>query len=149
MAFARGSSKKPVPSALYTYDAAMAYATSGAHGVYVLSGALTAGVFKELVSFNTPGELFTAIVSTRDATSRAISLRIEIDGAVVMERTSPAIATANTGYVFVGLTGNSGGAAGQVMTSPIAVPFNTLRLSVASDLTETDKISLHYQAWVQ
>ena len=108
----------------------------------VLSGALTANALKTLLTVTGGGEVPLLFVSTQDATSRTLRVRVTVDGAVVFDATSSAIAASNQGTVVMGQP---------VSTSYLAavspgIRFNSsLVVEAASSLSETDKVLLAYQ----
>jgi len=113
-------------------------------GNQVNSGALTATVYKELVNITTAGWLRLCGVSTLDATSRTIGLKIVIDGVTVFDETSAAIAATSTGFFAVG---SAIGHPGVTYVSNSLELFNfnkSLTISVKSSLSETDKVALNY-----
>lgn len=111
-------------------------------GTNILSGALTATVYKELVSLATSGILRLCGVKVADTTSRTIGLKVVIDGVTVFDETSPAITLNNSGILAVGHTTGGGGGNSTVFES---FKFNkTLSLQIKSSLTETDKVTLAY-----
>ena len=108
-----------------------------------LSGALTAGAYKELVSITGAGVINAAFVQPvmGDTTSRTIGLKITIDGVDVFSAISAASTIASDGLVGIGLT--SAGRIGFAMITPEPKIFNlSLSISIRSSLTETDKLLL-------
>ena len=105
-----------------------------------LSGALTANTYKEIVSVSGPGVISMAAVFTVDATSRAMGIKVVIDGITIFDAASAAEAYANCLMVAIGyITRND--AAGFLASEKI--PFNSsLSVSIKSSLAETDKIAL-------
>ena len=110
-------------------------------GTEGISGGLTAETFKVIVTISTSGFLRLCGVITEDATSRTIGLKITMDGAVVFNEISPAIAADNKGFFAVGF--NFAGSSS--MLSLESIRFNaSLVLAISSSITETDKIALKY-----
>ena len=103
----------------------------------MLSGALTAGTLKTLLSITGAGEInYLALLKT-DATNRTIRLKVTIDGVEVFDATSGADATAYLGLVAIGSLISS------AYPQLGGVVFNvSLLVEVASSLTETDKLTL-------
>lgn len=107
----------------------------------VLSGALTAGVLATVLSVAGGGELNLVAATSVDATSRTVRLKITLDGVVVFDSTTAAVAVAGNGLVAVGLGGSATGS--QIWDSQ-KVAFNSSCLvEVASSLTETNKVQAH------
>ena len=110
-----------------------------------LSGALTANVLANPTGLSTvtgSGVLKYVALYTKNTTSRTLRLRLTIDGVVVFDSTSAAIAATNTGIVAVGaLAVLSLG--GSNIACLEAIPFNSsFQIQVASSLTETDNIAV-------
>jgi hypothetical protein len=109
----------------------------------VLSGALTAATLKTLLTISAPGEIFTITAYTKNATSRTLRCRVTLDGVVVFDATSGAIAAAGTGMLIAG---------GDLSSATLTVNFGSLRFNqscvveVASSLTETDTLAIGYAA---
>lgn len=105
----------------------------------VLSGALTANTLSApLLSATGAGELPFLTAYTKDATSRTVRLKVVIDGqaTAVFDATTDAISSSGKGLAAAG---NASGPTG----SPIV--FNSsLEVSVASSLTETNKVAIGY-----
>lgn len=109
------------------------------HSKKLLSGALTADTYLELVSLSTPGWLRVAGVFRFDATSRSVGLKIVIDGTTVLDAADGAAGLLNGGWYGVG-----GGVTGATLAIE-AIRFNSsLSLQIKSSITETDKIALSY-----
>jgi hypothetical protein len=110
--------------------------------VRLLSGALTAGALKTLLSINGSGEINLLSISCMDATSRTMRLKISIDGVVVFDSTCAATAAGGYGGHAIGATTYIG--TGNIAPSPFGkVVFNSsLLVEIASSLTETDKVAV-------
>lgn len=110
---------------------------------HLLSGALTADTYSELVSISAPGSLRFCGVYRIDATSRTVGLKIVLDGVTVLADIDAALASSGTGWIGVGFAigANNGGFE--------AIRFNaSLSIHVRSSVTETDKIVLVYSTAV-
>lgn len=106
----------------------------------LLSGALTAGTLKTLLSVSGAGEVSSLALKTIDASSRTLRLRVVVDGVVAFDSTSAAVAQADAGCVI----GDGVGAPGVIFSgSPIRF-LTSLVVEVASSVTETDKLRLAY-----
>lgn len=116
--------------------------TFGGLGRELLSGALSAGVLKTMLSVSVPGTMPLLTVYSKDATSRTIRVAVIADGALVFDSTSAAFATPNRGCLVAGNAGWIG--------SVIVIPGAPIRwaqsliVQVASSLTETDKVATFY-----
>ena len=115
-------------------------------GTVLLSGALTATVYKELVSLSTPGILRLCGIVSEYATSRTLGLKVIIDGVVVFDEVSSAITTAREGFFAVGNTYFRNQTSTPAATAEFeSFGFNSsLSILVKSSITETDKVSLQY-----
>jgi len=102
-----------------------------------LSGALTATTYLEIVGVSGKGVLNLAVIESMDATSRAIGLKIVVDGTIVFDAASTDAASANTVLWGCGVCDSNAG----TILEP--VPFTvSLSLQVKSSLSETDKVKL-------
>lgn len=105
----------------------------------LLSGALTANTYLELVSLSTPGWLRICGVYRVDATSRTVGLKIVIDGTTVIDAVDAASGVTDKGWYAIG------GGLGTSVIGLEAIRFNaSLSLQIKSSITETDKIVLKY-----
>ncbi len=104
----------------------------------VLSGALTAGVLKTLLTISQGGRVPFLSAYAKNATSRTVRVVVIADGVTVFDATSSAV-TANNSGLWV---------AGQAITGANAsepIRFNSsLVVQVASSLTETDFVAIGY-----
>jgi hypothetical protein len=108
----------------------------------VLSGAMTANTLKTVLTVNAAGVAPVLVVYTTDATSRTVRVVITVDGAVVLDSTSAAVANANRGCLAAGAFGWNGAA---VLTPGPPIRWaQSLTVQIASSLTETDKLALGY-----
>lgn len=104
------------------------------YGKVVLSGALTATVYKEMLAVSGSGCISQCVVYAVDTTSRTMGLKLVIDGVTVFDATSATCTAANAGISALG----SGSTLQPVF-------FNTsLSISIKSSLSETNKISVGY-----
>lgn len=110
----------------------------------VLSGTLTAGVYKELFSVASGGGiLMAAVVYSGDGTARTLGLRIVIDGNTVLDHAG--VAGYTVAYAGMGIGFSDDSTTLYPLLSPVCIPFKTsLSLQVRSSLSETDKVSLKY-----
>jgi hypothetical protein len=116
--------------------AALGEFASDSQAKIVLSGALTAATYKEMLAVSGSGVLVCALVQVLDVTERTVGLKCVIDGTTVFDAVSAACTTDNS---FMMLMGNA------VYQGYISLPFNSsLSLSIKSSLSETDKIQIGY-----
>ena len=99
-----------------------------------LSGALTANTLKTMLNITgSAGSMYVLGLVANDATSRALRLKVTIDGSV-----TPAF-DANGGAA----TSNNGISAAVLSGNPIRWKSSCL-VEISSSLTETDKLTLGY-----
>lgn len=113
------------------------------------TGSLTATVLATILNITgTAGQLsFLAIISA-DATSRTLRVKITVDGSSVWDYTSAAITTANNGIPILGYysAGIIGGGDAQMQAHNPTVKFrSSLKIEVASSLTESNKSTVYYK----
>lgn len=108
--------------------------------LFVASGALSAGVYKEILLVSGRGVIQICAAVRADATSRQVGLKVVIDGVTVFDAYDADTAATSKGLVAIGIPT---GASGAILPSP--KPFtSSLSISVKSSLDETDKIKLLY-----
>lgn len=103
-----------------------------------LSGALTAATYKDVLTLTAPGVIKFAGIRTEDATSRTITIKLTIDGAVALEQSLTTAISLRGIYAIGQMASVSTGLTIE------RIPFNTLTVSLKSSLTETDKLSAFY-----
>jgi len=108
--------------------------------ISALSGAMTAGTLKTLLSISGVGvRLFHLTFRTNDATARTIRVKITVDGTVICDATSASISTSGNGGLWAGFRSTS------TPNAPITITSNSvLLIEYASSVTETDKITAEY-----
>lgn len=121
----------------------------GVESKAALTGSLTATVLATILNITgTAGQLsFLAIISA-DATSRTLRVKITVDGSSVWDFTSAAITTAYNGLPILGYysAGIIGGGTAQMQAHNPTVKFrSSLKIEVASSLTELDKSTVYYK----
>ena len=100
----------------------------------ILSGAVTSGVLKTVLSHTGAGCLKNLYVYTKDGTARTLRLKITLDGTSVFDSTSASISANGNGIVAVGPVQDTAGD---------RVFYNaSLLVEIASSLSETDKIAI-------
>lgn len=121
---------------------AMANVSAQAAATVALSGAMTSAVLKTALTITGRGRVNWLGMYCNDATSRTLRMKITLDGTVIRDTTSAAIAVSLSGFVGLG-SGKYVADAPAVVFQPLV--FNaTLLVEIASSLTETDKASFAY-----
>ncbi len=106
-------------------------------------GAMTANVWKEILSIQSPGVLRYLCLVNGTPTSKMFGLRIKIDGVAVSEL----MMTSNSSTARHGITTDIAAVNGAVSAPTlISVPFNTLTVEAVSTVTLTAGASLQYFA---
>jgi len=121
---------------------------AGVDTVVTLSGALTANTYKTMLNITgTSGNIPQLGLFCVDGTSRAIKLKVTLDGAYAKEITSSTIAAINVGIIAAG---TSAYAATTYLIDGEPLRFKTSCLvEIQSSLTETDKIELRYKYFTE
>jgi len=115
----------------------------------VASGALTANTLATALTITGIGNVPVLAVSQADATSRTLRLQVIVDGVTVFDSTSTAATTTNRAIIAAGsITQTSAGNFQLADGEPIRF-YDSLVVKIASSLTETDKLNLHYTAFVE
>jgi len=110
--------------------------------ISLLTGALTADTYKEILAVSGAGVITICAACTKDTTSRTLGLKIVIDGVTVFDAVTNAITTVYHGIIAIG-----GGdtEATSIYLEPEPIPFyESLSVSVKSSVEETDKSYLIY-----
>lgn len=105
----------------------------------VLSGMLVAGEPKVILEVKGKGVAPLLSATSNDSTARTIRLIVRVDGGKPFDATTASFAVANRGIVAAGAIVGSSFVPGE----PIKYK-SSLSVSVASSLSETDKVSLNY-----
>ena len=117
---------------------------AGTAAATVLSGALTANTYANLISVNTPGVLEICGLVPVDATARTITLSILVNGQEIFVQGIATSATTSS-LIGVGAPASKDGS-NLVYVIPEPLRFTTsLLIRIKSTLTETDKLRLYYQ----
>lgn len=124
--------------------ATFARAGSGANVKAALSGALTANTAKQMIDITgSAGEMAWLSVFTNDVTSRTVRIRVTVDGVTTpyaFDSITGSISAADNGIVVIG----------NITSASIStISYNlkwrsSLLVEIYSSLTETDKLTLHY-----
>ena len=98
-----------------------------------LSGALTAGEYKNVVSVASPGRLLVATAYRNSTVSKSVGLRITLDGVVFYDVLDAASTTSGSGPIGAGIISLNG-------FSLSNYHFNTLSVDIKSSVAETNGI---------
>lgn len=110
----------------------------------VASGSLTANTLAAVLSISGPGVMPILAATTADATARTIRIQVIVDGSTPFDYTSASVAATSRGGVVAGNMSSNG--ASQVLIDGEPIRWNSsLVVKIASSLTETDKINVHYR----
>lgn len=113
-----------------------------AMGKSVLSGVCTAGVLKTIYSASGSGVVSWFACNGVDATSRTHRIKCTIDGVVVYDATTAAVAATDQGINLIGITSNV-----PYIPGLDPIPYNTSFLvEYATSISETDKTRFGYLA---
>lgn len=107
----------------------------------VLSGALTAATYKEILAVSGRGILDFVAVGTTDATARTVGLKITIDGTDIFDAVSGSLSANWLGLVGVGYVLDPNNGYPGIQPCPFS---SSLSIQIKSSLTETDKIAAYY-----
>lgn len=134
-----------VVNAFSTAGVAPAAMTSAANrgGKITLSGALTSGVLKSMISVaGKAGRMSLCAVHTNDATAQTLRLQVIVDGVTgspTFDTTSSSVSASNLGILAAGTTDSS---AGNILFDGQEITWKTsLDVSIASSASATDKIT--------
>lgn len=136
------------PTANYGRALPVVAANAGAvqQAYSVLSGACTANTLKTILSVSGKGALAWLGASNVDATSRTLSIKITIDGVVVYDATSAAIASNSSVALAHGAicaSVSTGGTPNIVEGAPLFYN-SSLLIEFATSITETDLTRIGY-----
>jgi len=110
----------------------------------VLSGLLTAGVYKSVLDVSGSGIVKGLAMLQADTTSRDISCRVTVDGVIKFEATSSvSLSIANAGLLIWGDILFTGGTDYSLIASAMEAFTKSLKVEVKSTTTETDKVNLY------
>jgi hypothetical protein len=108
-----------------------------------LSGALTANTLKTMLNITTAGGRMTFLaVSSTDATARTLRIVVTVDGISVYDVTSASFAANNTGACLAGKARAE--ASSRFNFVPDIVWTTSLKIEIASSLTETNKFTVYW-----
>lgn len=111
--------------------------------IATLSGALTANTLKTMLNITSAGGVMTKLaVATVDGTNRTLRVVVTVDGGVAYDYTSAAFSGGNTGCNLAGK--QRGEASGYYCLTPNIVWTTSLKIEIASSLTETDKFTCYW-----
>ena len=129
----------PVASIINAFSSggtATAYSLSSNNVLEQLSGSLTADTLKTMVSHTGRGRVNALVIYAKDNTSRTLRCKLTVDGVVVFDATSNAVASPGWGMIVIG-----GAITNSVEFQPIDYQ-ESLLVEIASSLTETDKVAI-------
>jgi len=108
--------------------------------VSTLSGALTAATLKTMLNVTGSGGVMPFLsVATVDATARTMRIVVTVDGVAVFDRTSASFSAFPRGALLAGVPASSNA----YTLEPIRWT-TSLKIEIASSLTETDKLITHW-----
>lgn len=133
---------KSIVNAGLTVKATLTVVANDGNCATALSGALTAGVLKTALQVSGRGRLNMLGIYTGDVTSRTLRMRATLDGNVIFDGTSAAIAANSSGLLIVG-HGSYTGSFAITGFQPLDFERSCL-VEIASSLTETNKSTVFY-----
>lgn len=111
--------------------------------IATLSGALTANTLKTMLNITSAGGVMTKLaVISADATARTLRVVVTVDGGVAYDYTSASFLSANFGCNLAGK--QRGETSGYYCITPNIVWTTSLKIEIASNLTETDKFTCYW-----
>jgi len=123
------------------YAAQIIDADEGA--IATLSGALTANTLKTMLNITSTGGVMTKLaVRTNDVTARTLRVVVTVDGAYAYDFTSGTISSNDIGCNLAGKQRSEGGS--YYAITPNIVWTTSLKIEIASNLTETDKFTCYW-----
>ena len=138
--FSTGGGKPPIDVVNLFTESNTHVAIGAKAQTEILSGALTATVYSTVLNITSGGGIIKSLsIRTKDATSRAISVRVTIDDTEVCDIDSDTFAASGEGIVVFGSYDD---AMSGVHDDSGDVWRSSLKVEVKSSLTETDKIGL-------
>ena len=123
-------------------SASMSSVVSRAAATAALSGAMTSATLKTALTITGRGRVNWLELYTNDATSRTLRMKLTLDGTVIRDHTTSAIAATSTGFVGLGVGVYEGGPF-TMLFQPLTFT-DSLLVEIASSVTETDKASFAY-----
>ena len=111
--------------------------------IATLSGALTANTLKTMLNVTSTGGVMTKLaVVTADSTNRTMRVVVTVDGAIAYDYTSASFSASTSGC---NLAGKQRGEASNYYAIPPNIVWTTsLKIEIASNLTETDKFTCYW-----
>lgn len=111
----------------------------------VLSGATTADVLKTILSLSGSGVVSFLAVESVDATSRTHRLKVTLDGVVIFDATTGAIASTSAMLVAIGALSQVAASAPSIVTFEPMAFVSSLVIEYADSLSETDGATIGYR----
>lgn len=111
--------------------------------IATLSGALTANTLKTMLNVTSTGGRMSklAVIST-DATARTLRVVVTVDGAAAYDFTSASFSAGTTGCSLAGKARSE--TSSYYGFAPDIVFTTSLKIEIASNLTETDKFTCYW-----
>ena len=104
----------------------------------ILSGALTAGALKTVLSISGPGRINFCAAYTKDVATRSVRLKVTLDGTAVFDATV-SCSSVSQGLIAIGMSYGCT-SAGTVTYQPVSFN-NSCLVEISSSLSETDSIA--------
>lgn len=111
----------------------------------VASGAVTANTLKTILSLSGSGVISVLGVESSSATSRTHRLKVTLDGTVIFDATTGAVANVTAAYMAIGSVNNLIASQGSVVTHEPMAFSTSLLIEYAGSLTETDGAYIGYR----
>lgn len=125
------------------YTAASIVSVAAVGGVSQLSGALTANTLAPMLDITGAGIRMPHLtIRSNDAAARTLRVVVTVDGVEVYNRTSASFSAIARGCFLAGkgVAESSNG----LFLSPAIIATSSLKIEIASNVTETDKFTTEY-----
>lgn len=111
--------------------------------IATLSGALTANTLKTMLNITSIGGVMTILaVKTNDNTARTLRVVVTVDGASAYDFTSASMSSGSLGCQLAGKQRSE--TSNYYAITPNIVWTTSLKIEIASNLTETDKFTCYW-----
>jgi len=111
--------------------------------IATLSGALTANTLKTMLNITSTGGVMTKLaVVSADGTARTLRVVVTVDGGVAYDYTSASFSSVNLGCNLAGKQRSE--SSSYYGITPNIVWTTSLKIEIASNLTETDKFTCYW-----
>lgn len=111
----------------------------------VISGYTTAGVLKTILSLSGSGVVSFLAAESADATSRTHRLKVTLDGVVIFDATTGAIASTSSMCVAIGALAQVAASTPSIVTFEPMSFTSSLVIEYADSLSETDGATIGYR----